>query len=695
MYELSNASVKIGFDETTGAIVELTNCRTGYALIRQPALALGLTMLVPVEEHRNNLALSENQRLSGIVKGAETVTLKYDRIFCNWSGEMDISAEIEVRLNGELILCSATVVNHSPYIVEEFRYPCFGGVAAPEGEDALLCQTMHFQGGIYQFYLGNNGIGNSDYWGTDHPTRRKYYPSPDVSAPFMLITGKKQGLYVGAHRYEPEFVEFLMEYKPGYLDNMHHRVVRDGDIPGVPAGYSVSVSQLPFIQPGETLKLTPIALQFYEGDWHEGIQPYMNWRKTWFRSSKCPRWIDDADCWMTLHINSPEGCCRHRYTELPAIMREAKKSGVKVLQLIGWARGGQDGDEPYQDTDPRLGTRQELKDAIAEIEAMGIHVLLMCKFKWGDSSTPEYKEELLPLTMKDFFGNPVYFGGYSYQTTLQNVSGGSRRSGAGLCHLSEDYRKIALREFDKILDLKPSGILYDELANPMMLCFDKNHGHRPGYCIHVGSVKLAEEFRREATAKCGEEFFMTGEGPLDVLNQYYPGNYIRSDNWGHAPIWKFMNPDLYIATCLVGFDDREMVNQCITYGYAMNYEPYNFKGTPDDVPLTKKAVLEAQAVRMKLKDYIWNGVFRHTVGVHAEVAGENCEFIYSMFVNKENGKRAVVAANQDSSKTLDVIFTLDGGSKAFTVYRPGTDETETSDGRVTVAPRTFCVLVED
>lgn len=63
-----------------------------------------------------------------------------------------------------------------------------------------------------------------------------------------------------------------------------------------PAGYCVSVTQLPFIEPGESMQLSPIALQFYEGDWHEGIKPYMEWRKTWFNPVKRPKWLDDADC---------------------------------------------------------------------------------------------------------------------------------------------------------------------------------------------------------------------------------------------------------------------------------------------------------------------------------------------------------------------------------------------------------------
>jgi hypothetical protein len=66
------------------------------------------------------------------------------------------------------------------------------------------------------------------------------------------------------------------------------------------------------------------------------------------------------------------------------------------------------------------------------------------KFKRADRMTPDYELEILPHTMKDMHGEPVYFQ-FAYQTITQQLGGTSRRKGATLCYLSEDYRKLALR----------------------------------------------------------------------------------------------------------------------------------------------------------------------------------------------------------------------------------------------------------
>lgn len=699
-YRIGNEMVTLAFDARTGAIVRFYDEKMNYDLIAQSRLAAGLNILVPLEGQRNNRARSERQRLSGFYRSedGQSAKLVFDKLATDFAGTVDVSVEIAVRLEERSAVFELLLKNNSPYTVEEVQYPCLGGVKKGEKDAPLISRTMQFQGGFSDVFLGD-GLPNPGYWGTDHPMIEKNFPAPETCTPFVLLERGEKGLYLGVHTPEPKFIGFIDEYKPGYADNKHHRLLRDGEIPEVPAGFEVRVSRLPFIAPGETMRLDPVVAGFYEGDWHTGVRYYQEWRKTWYQAVKRPSWLDDSDCWMTLHINSPEGCCRYQYSELPAIMREAKKSGVKVLQLIGWARGGQDGEEPYQDTEDLLGTREELKEAIAEIEAMDIHVLLMCKFKWADQSTAEYQEELYPLTMKDVFGNPVYFGGYSYQTTLQRISGGSRRVGAGMCHLSKEYRKIAVRELDKILDLRPSGILYDELANPLLLCFDRSHGHRPGECIHIGTVELAKEFYQAGVEKLGEDFFMGGEGPNDFLSQYFLGDYIRSNdgNMGeavHTPVWKFINPQWHIATCLVGFDDREMVNQCMTYGYAMNYEIYNFKGVPKDAPCTVKAVMEAQKLRMQLKDYIWNGIFRHTAGVEVENTGDGCEYIYSLFINPKNNRRAVVVANQSESTALQAVVNVEG-IDSYSLYRPGKETPETCGKEITVEPRSFCVLIEN
>ena len=67
-------------------------------------------------------------------------------------------------------------------------------------------------------------------------------------------------------------------------------------------------------------------------------------------------------------------------------------------------------------------------------------------------------------------------------------------------------------------------------------------------------------------------------------------------------------------TAVTGFNDRNMINQCLLYRYIISYEPYNFKGRLDDYPLTMAYGRQMDALRSELRDYFWDGEFRDEVG---------------------------------------------------------------------------------
>ncbi len=698
-YKLENEYVRIEFDEATGAITGLLNKKTGWQAVAQPKLSSIIKLVVPVEGHRNNRVLTETQKLSSFEKEGEyRASLGWKGIWGDKSGTMDIDVALSISLQGPDICFEMTIDNKSGQCVEEAWYPCVGGLREPKGEGEFESLTMDMCGGFHRTLMGDGFPQTCGYWGTDYPTFIKTFGSEVAQASFLLLSNDRQGLYMGMHQEEQSIVSFVHELRPGYTDSKHSRVPKTDEIGGHPAGYVVSAAQMPFVQAGEEMKLAPIVVRLFEGSWHKGLEPYLNWRKQWYGQMPQPGWLKDIDCWMTLHINSPEGCCRYRYEELPEIAREAREKGVQVLQLIGWAKDGQDGAEPYQDTDPRLGSREDLKKAVREIEALGVRVLLMCKFKWADQAIEEFREEIRPHTLKDIYGNDVQFPGYAYQTLTQQLFGGSRRCGAGLCHSSAEYRKLALREFAKIVELEPSGILYDELMNDRLLCFDPSHGHRWGESNLKGSMKLAEEFHRYARSK-NPDFLFAGESPTDQLSQYYPISYVRTwdGRWEdpvHRPVLKYINPGMHIATCLTGFDDREMVNQCVTFGYVINYEPFNFKGRVTDIPDTVAYGQKAQQLRRRLWDYLWLGRFTHTVGASLTTSGPQVEYIYSVFENLRNGKKAVVIANQGQTHALNASVCLDSGNHSFELYRVEGEERESCDGDVTVEPRCLVVLVE-
>ena len=75
-----------------------------------------------------------------------------------------------------------------------------------------------------------------------------------------------------------------------------------------------------------------------------------------------------------------------------------------------------------------------------------------------------------------------------------------------------------------------------------------------------------------------------------------------------------MLPDGQFMTAVTGFDDRNMINQCLLYRYIISYEPYNFKGMLDDYPLTLAYGKQMDALRTELREYFWDGEFRDEVG---------------------------------------------------------------------------------
>ncbi len=687
MYQLKNDLYEIEIDEM-GAITWLISLKTNWNIIHQPKLSLAVSLLVPTNTHRNNRAKSGKP--SAILAKNDQIDLYWDSFTGDKSGVLTIHVCMSIQLSEKGLTFVLKVHNKSFYVIEELWCPCLGGIKEPAGEEKLETMVSDACGSIWGTRLGDGFPMEWGYWGTDYPTFIRSYPDRSNFYPFILVTNGNQGLYIGVHDKEPNTVHFIHQLIPGYVEGRYRTIPVDKEFNGLPAGIVLSIARMPFIQPNETAELAPVVMTFFQGDWHNGLHSYLDFRKEWFQFKPQPKWLKSIDCWLTLHMNSPEACVRYRYRDLPELMREAKGKGVQLLQLIGWARGGQDGDEPFQDTEPLLGSREELASAIKEIEDMGIRVLLMCKFKWADQSVPEWENEILPHTIKDMYGNYVQFGGYAYQTLAQEISGVSRRNGGALCHLSEDFRRFACDEFKKIVDLGCSGILYDELNNHgMTMCFDKNHHHRWGECVTKGTLKLTDEFYTLAKS-VNPEFMFAAEGPKDFLAQYYPVNYIRS--WGyHKPFGKFLTPELYYATCITGMDDREMLNQCLAYGYIINYEPYNFKGRITDIPQTVDYGQKVQAVRRRLWKYVWEGRFTDTVG--AAVSATHKDFLYSVFLNTDNHKRAVVLVNNSKTELLEASVALEQATQ-FEVHFVETEETTYTDCKVSVPARSLVVLVE-
>jgi len=512
-------------------------------------------------------------------------------------------------------------------------------------------------------------------------------------SPFFLLRSIDQGLYAGVTSPDNELVAWHTELHPGYGSSINSKVPEEKVIAGIDVATRFAAVQIPYIQPGETRVLTPVALEAFQGGWQKGVDIYKDWRSSWMKPAKAPAWAREPHAWQQIHINSPEDELRIPFRELPKVGEECARHGVKAIQLVGWNDGGQDQGNPSHDPDPRLGTFEELKEAIAKIQAMGVHIILFTKFTWADRATERFRKDLIRLAIKDPYGDYYYHPGYQYQTATQLLDVNTKRL-IPMCFLSEEYLRICEQEFQKTLDLGADGILFDECLHHAgaLFCFDPDHGHRYGAMVYANDRKLIQNFARMAE-KNRPGFLFAGEACYDWEMEAYHLSYHRSENKEHIPLSRYMLNEGQFMTAVTGFNDRNMLNQCLMYRYIISYEPFNFKGHLDDYPLTIDYGKKVDALRTELRDYFWDGEFRHEQGAIVTCEGQP-HHPFSVFFSRSSGKTGIVISNYDETKTITVhIMVADG--KIPSHYRLVDDPTwRPTENGIVIPPCSAAVAID-
>lgn len=688
---LDAKSLKLTFSKENGALVGMEAGETGWVIHRREELGLSWRLLVPVnEELRDNPVYGEKQTLSSWERTQDGLRYVWDGVESERAGHLSIKIVVEVRVEGEQAVWYTRVENQSPYIVESVYSPYVGDLTHPEGCD-------WFKGFIYNYATAQEwdiyptfSTHEGDH-STDFPTK---FPLGSAGAgapcsPYFLMHDKAQGLYVGAKAHTADLVVWHLELRPGYDSAIDARVPDQDEIAGKPVHIRFAPVHMCYLQPGESQDLTPIALQAYVGDWQKGVDIYKAWRDTWTYSSQGPDWIRDPHSWLQLHINSPEDELRLRFTELPKVAAECARYGVKAIQLVGWNDGGQDQGNPSHDPDPRLGTFEELKNAIAECQKLGVKVILFAKFTWADRALEWFRKELIDCAIKDPYGDYYQHPGYEYQTPAQLLDINTKRL-IPMCFGSEKYMEVCRKEFKKLVDLGADGMLFDECLHhsPAHVCFDTSHGHKYGWPVYKNDREFVKMLRK--TEGLSKDFLFAGEACYDWEMEEYELSYFRSRNKAHIPCSRYMRPHAQLMTAVSGFNDRNMVNQCLMYRYVISYEPYNFKGWLHDYPDTVAYGAKMDALRTEYRKYLWDGEYRDTCGAKVITLSGKVHHPYARF-EAQDGESALVICNYEDAPVCVTAELEKGG---LSRYRTVDEDTwHPAAGGICIPPRSAVLVL--
>lgn len=656
---LQDDKLSVAFDSDSGALTRLENKATHWVIEQRPELGVSFQLNALLSAHTNDLVRGQKQH------AAEVTRISSHEIHFQWKDLVSERGEIlpitltsDVTLTNGVLTFNATVQNDSSLMIESIDYPYFGDLnKAPDGAP-LVARHMWYAD------LKSGDIAPS------HIVESK-------QSLFCLIQSPEEGLYV-------EMQDPTQPYLLRFAFNQHGHAKSGRD----PLHVEFRTTHVAYVHPGSTMKLAPVVLQSYTGDWHAGVDIYKTWRDTWFKTPHLPAWIQDVNSWQQLQIDSPEQDFRVPYTNLVKYAQQCADNGVSAIQLVGWNHWGQDGGDPAQDIEPGLGTWQQLHDAIAQIQAKGVKIILFAKLNWADLTMPWYTNELYKYECVDPDGKRYEQGGYEYFTPTQLAGIGVHRR-AVMDFQDPAYRNVADHEFEKILALGSAGWLWDEVCHHASVYYNyaPGHGYTPPGYLYGGDLPLGAQLRASAD-KVSPDFLFSGEGPEDWLTQYFPCSYFRI-NTGSTPVCRYLDPQEPLMVAVTGFDDREMLNLILMWRYIISYEPYNFKGYLTDYPLTLAYGKKIDALRRKYKSYLWDATFRDTLGANVTSDGNSR---YSVFVTA-TGKRAVVVINLEYAKAISAKVELPDAGK-LVVATPENPDAVPTAGTLEIPARSAVVVME-
>lgn len=677
-FTIADDRISVGFDSDTGGIVALEQSGLG-AWVRPPGGGSLFVFEVPRNGDRTVVIATADQRLSECAQADDGRGVEL-----TWSDPVTSTGE---RLDG-LIRVRAVVADGVLELtmrfdipdadIEAVRFPALRGLAPATG-------SLEYRGVDYSTGTRTRLLpvfdNNSPYWGTTFPDYASGNLRPELVAnptsPFVVLAGEAAGLTALPSTPTLEFIGWRTSLEPGYVDSLSRTTSVESTVTFEAIHFPVAAAgshELP------AMRLAP-----YRGEWTTGTDVYRATQSPTRRSRAA--WLGEPRSWLQVQLMSTEGEPRYDFDALIDIIEECAAAGIGVIQITGWNEGGQDGLVPVHRPAEKLGGEAGLRRVLDRARELGVKTVLYVKYVWVEKPGP-YWAEFEASVARDPHGQPYAQPGPVYHSSRKRY-GISTPWYVPLCFGVEQVRARFAAEVAELASWGADGVLADESLyhGRSLLCFADDHGHAPGASSFLWDGAFVEDIR-QTLGERADEFAIAAEGAYDQQFEHYDVSYFRSFSASHVPLGRMLRPDARIVTALIGFDDRNMANQSLLYGYAMSFEPYNFKGRPRDMPATVEYGTAVDALRTELADWLWNGALVTDPGVIVRTADGGGDLRSAVWRSADGDACLVVANYADEA----CVIAVDGLGDTVVVHRPEGPATTGAAGEISLAARSVAVI---
>jgi len=462
---------------------------------------------------------------------------------------------------------------------------------------------------------------------------------------------RNRSLYLGAHDEPARYKQWRFA-----------EAGRDGDRDIV-----ARLVHFPYLAPGGHFEGAPWVLRFHDGDWRAGGRIYREWFVKAF-GIRDPHgdWVRNQGFFQMTMFMLPEGNINFTFKDIPRWAHDARKYGVKAVQVSGWQRGGHDNGYPYYEPDPRLGTWEDLERGIAACHRMGMKVNFFANLQPVMLDLDWYKEELKDYQSESRSGDPYWIAGWGMGTLAS-------RMGLTTPLMAFDnpafgpFADALVGYFTKLASIGADGVHLDKMF-PAGLDFNPRLPLSPDCAAWQGALDVIARVDRECRG-LNPDFTLSFECNWDRVLQY------GTTTWwaGNMSAAKQVFPEVVETVGHYQPFDYAGVNNAVRLGYAVMVAPMQFTRSMD-FPVWRdlsRYIGEVKAIRDDLAGAVFVGEPMDKGQVMLGGGKASAGLDYAVYRDPSTGKRVCIFMNSGASDRVQRFDGFTGGTGvAVQVRRP-------------------------
>ena len=650
--------------ERSGDLVGILWENPQLEIIGEPRLGENFRLLLPKPGYEAAYFESREQKVSRIEPGPDGVTCYYDSL-TRGEEELPVKVQYKIRAVDQQLQFSIVVENPTERKLAEVFYGIIGGLRGigerADTESIVPGNNSNMAPGMFTRFAGG-GYGGGNL-GIRYDAASYLYPG-GMTMGWMDVYNRKAGIgyYYANQDPDTRLTALYTEMRPFTKS----AVLKDNwplaaDVPpGEPIGMTMGWVYFPYTAKG-TFSPGPIALQVHSGDWHAASAIYRSWFDRHFVVRRPATWLRKEMAWQSIILSNPEDVVVHRFSELPKLAADARKYGVTTFEILGWDMGGIDRGYPQYRPNPRLGTREEFRQALEQVRAMGVHPLIFANIQYADTATPLFRDRLSRFTVDGPRAPDWSLSGWG-EGTIGARMGLARSNMTKVSPSHPEFREFLMDQYLQLVRDGAEGFQLDKTTSVTALDFNPRLPVSPDKSLIAGVLSTFQELLKKAHA-INPNFALASEIFTDRSFPYVDVSYTRMGAIDmNSTALRYTFPEWTSTIFGESPGDFGPMNNGMRYGLVWDLAPRHYNDSLDE-PLTQplaRYVKELIRIRTKSRDLLFHGRFNDTLG--ASVTG-GANIRYSVFrpMDTADKRRALVAVNfGDRDEMADVEF--DGGA---------------------------------